>query len=261
MTHHQAQPSTVKHHQAPALLALILLAYLALGSAYALNTPLWQAPDEPAHFNYIRDLAQGRGFPVLQMGDYDQGYMEQIVAARFPQDMAIDRIRYESHQPPLYYLLQAPIFLSLEGRSLPEQVYTLRLFSLLLGALLLATIYRAARLIVPGEPVLALGVTGLVAFIPQHLHISGSINNDILGELLLSVVLLLLLVRMGRSGRVQGSGSRVRANGVQGPGSRVQATTDRVQGPGSRVQATTDRVQGPGSGVQATTPSPGFRSA
>ncbi|MDP2727523.1 MAG: hypothetical protein Q8P59_08250, partial [Dehalococcoidia bacterium] len=92
------------------LLALILLAYLSLGSAYAINTPLWQAPDEPAHFNYIRYLAQGKGFPILQMGDYNFDYMAQITAAHFPPQMSIDPIRYESHQPPLYYLLETPIY-------------------------------------------------------------------------------------------------------------------------------------------------------
>ncbi|MDP2726109.1 MAG: hypothetical protein Q8P59_01065, partial [Dehalococcoidia bacterium] len=41
----------------------------------------------------------------------------------------------------------------------------------------------------------------LVAFIPQHLHIASSINNDVLGELLLSLVLLLLLRRMHPAAR------------------------------------------------------------
>lgn len=177
-------------------LALILLAYLSLGSAYALNTPLWQAPDEPAHFNYVRDLAQGRGFPVLQMGDYDQNYMERITAARFPLSMSIDRIRYESHQPPLYYLLEAPVYRLMEGQTLNQQVLSLRIFSLFLGALLLAVIYRAVRQVFPHDPSLAIGMSAFVAFIPQHLHITGSINNDILGELLLSAMLLILITTM-----------------------------------------------------------------
>lgn len=196
------------------LLALILLAYLGLGGAYALNTPLWQAPDEPAHFNYIRHLAQGQGLPVLQIGDYDFDYLERIKAARFPPEMSIVPIRYESHQPPLYYLLEAPIFLSTQGWPflkkgwpLAQQVLPLRLFSLLLGALLLVTVYRAVGQIFPREPTLSLGATALVAFIPQHLHIAGSINNDVLGELLLSMIMLLLLLRMHPSSQVSPRGT------------------------------------------------------
>jgi len=182
-------------------LALIIGAYLALGSAYALNTPLWQAPDEPAHFNYVQDLALGRGIPVLQMGDYDFEYMERIKAARFPPEMPIDPIRYESHQPPLYYSLEALVYQGVGDRPIAQKVFSLRFFSLLLGALFLATVYRASRQVFPEQPTLALSVTALVAFIPQHLHISGSIENDVLGELLLSGVLLLLLLRMAPSRR------------------------------------------------------------
>lgn len=186
------------------LLAAILAAYLALGGAYALNTPLWQAPDEPAHFNYVRDVAEGKGLPVLQSGDYDADYMERIKRAHFPSDMSVDRIRYESHQPPLYYSLQALVYQGAAGRPVAEQVLLLRLFSLLLGTVFLCTVYRAGRIVFATDSHLALGVTALVAFIPQHLHISASVENDVLGELLLTGILLALLVRLRASGNPYG---------------------------------------------------------
>ena len=37
-------------------LAAVLLVYLALAGAYAIRTPDWQAPDEPAHYNYVRQI-------------------------------------------------------------------------------------------------------------------------------------------------------------------------------------------------------------
>jgi len=181
------------------LLSLILLAYLALGAAYALNTPIWQAPDEPAHFNYVRDIASGKGFPVLQMGDYDSEYMQRITAAHFPADMSIDSIRYESHQPPLYYTVAALVLMGVKDLPIGQQVFSLRLFSLLMGVVILAAAYRAAGQVFPDQSSLALGVTALIAFIPQHLHITGSIDNDVLGELLLTGIVLLLLVQMRRS--------------------------------------------------------------
>ena len=33
------------------ILALIILTYMALGILYAVVTPPWQVPDEPAHYN------------------------------------------------------------------------------------------------------------------------------------------------------------------------------------------------------------------
>ena len=50
------------------ILAVILGLYLALGILFAANTPPWQAPDEPAHYNYVRYLAEQGNFPVLHMG-------------------------------------------------------------------------------------------------------------------------------------------------------------------------------------------------
>jgi len=35
-------------------LLLILLAYFVAGTLYAVQTPRWQGPDEPAHYNYLR---------------------------------------------------------------------------------------------------------------------------------------------------------------------------------------------------------------
>jgi hypothetical protein len=65
---------------------LILAAYLLVGTFYAVYTPRWQVPDEPAHYNYIAALAAGKGFPVLEPGDYDQQYLEQLKSEHFPRN-------------------------------------------------------------------------------------------------------------------------------------------------------------------------------
>ena len=51
------------------ILSIILVVYVILGALYAENTPKWQAPDEPAHFNYIRaigETADGRLFQTVR---------------------------------------------------------------------------------------------------------------------------------------------------------------------------------------------------
>ena len=40
------------------LLPAIVLAYLLLATLYAVYTPDWQAPDEPAHYNYVKYLGE-----------------------------------------------------------------------------------------------------------------------------------------------------------------------------------------------------------
>jgi 4-amino-4-deoxy-L-arabinose transferase-like glycosyltransferase len=170
------------------ILVLIICAYLFVGGLYALYTPAWQAPDEPAHYNYVRYLAENGRFPVLHYGDYPHAYLEQIKSAKFPPDMSVDPIRYEFWQPPLYYVLATPIYRLFDGALLP-----LRLLSLALGAAVLVTAYAIGLAVRPGDMPLALGTAAFVAFVPMHLTMMASVNNDALAELLLAAVMLRLI--------------------------------------------------------------------
>ena len=167
-------------------LALIVAGYLLLATVYAVQVPAWQAPDEPAHYNYIHDLATTGQFPVLHTGDYDQASLDQLKAAGFPPEMSVAGVRYEAHQPPLYYLLAGPVF-SVTGGALTA----LRLFSAVLGALLVVLVYAIAATIFPGRLHLALAAAAFTAFLPMHLAIAASVNNDALAEVLLAAILLL----------------------------------------------------------------------
>ncbi|MBN1660880.1 MAG: glycosyltransferase family 39 protein [Anaerolineae bacterium] len=167
------------------LLPVTILIYLVLGTLYAIYTPNWQAPDEPAHYNYIRTLAEEHRFPILKPGDYPGAYLEEIKAARFAPELSIEPIRYEFHQPPLYYILAVPVYGLFGGALLP-----LRLLSLLFGALLLPVVYQTVRLLVPARPLLALGATAFVAFQPMHIAMCAAVNNDSLADLLLAVGVL-----------------------------------------------------------------------
>jgi 4-amino-4-deoxy-L-arabinose transferase-like glycosyltransferase len=169
-------------------LVLIVAAYLLVGGLYAVVTPAWQAPDEPAHYNYVRSLAEEGRLPVLRPGDYPAAYLEQIKSARFPLTMSIDSIRYESWQPPLYYTLAMPIYWLAGGALIP-----LRLLSVVLGAGLVVVAYALALTVCPGETRLALGTAAFVAFVPMHLAMTASVNNDALADLLLALVMLRLM--------------------------------------------------------------------
>ena len=190
-----------------ALLAFLLLAYLLVGSLFAVYTPNWQAPDEPAHYNYIRQLADGR-FPVIEPGDYDQEYQSEVISSQFDPQYSVESFEYEDYQPPLYYLLQTPIFLLFEG-----DLTFLRLFSVLLGAGVVILAYVAARQLFPEHEWLALTAAAFLALLPQHVAILASVNNDSLAELLIAAILVLLLVIVTSSrqqGEKGGSGSQNR---------------------------------------------------
>jgi len=171
------------------LLAGIVALYVALGMLYALQTPVWQTPDEPAHYNYIMFLLQEHRLPVLRMGDFPAQYLEQLKTARFPPDMPITSLRYESHQPPLYYALAALVVYLIAALPFATQIAVLRLLSVALGAALLWVVYALTRDIFPNDASLPLAASAFVAIIPMHLALTAAINNDTLAELILALLL------------------------------------------------------------------------
>ncbi|MBI5032809.1 MAG: DUF2142 domain-containing protein [Chloroflexi bacterium] len=178
------------------LLYFIIVIYAILGILYASYTPKWQAPDEPAHFNYIRDIAETGKLPVLQNGDYNQQYLEDIKRAKFPAVMSVDPIRYEAWQPPLYYLAATPVYFIAHGFGLDATVLALRLFSVVLGIAVLLVAFNIVREIFPDDSLLALATVGLMATVPMHIAVSASISNDLAAELLLVLILWLAVKRV-----------------------------------------------------------------
>ena len=178
-----------------AILALVLFFQFAFGVLYAFRTPLWQAPDEPAHFNYVRALAQAGTFPILQQGDYDQTYLEKIKSEKFPPELSIESIQYESHQPPMYYLLATPVYVFARALDL-NVVRVLRLFNVLLALVLSVLAFRIFRFVFPSNTLLPLVGVGILATIPMHIAMSAAINNDTLAEVVVAIVLLLALMRL-----------------------------------------------------------------
>lgn len=157
--------------------ALVMLVYLVIGALFAVYTPDWQAPDEPAHYNYIAQMAEDRRVPVIEPGDWDQDYLDALRSARFAPELLDDlrRVEYEDHQPPLYYALAVPVYLATDG-----DLTALRLYSMTWGLLIIAGAYALARLMFPARPWLALATASFVAFQPQQMHILASVNNDAL---------------------------------------------------------------------------------
>jgi hypothetical protein len=174
------------------LFITILVVYLIAGGLYAFLTPHWQAPDEPAHYNYVRYLTTEPGFPELAERCYNQDYLNELKSRRFSPELSIDNICYEFHQPPFYYLLGMPVFVLANG-SLP----LLRFLSMgLLGGGVVVLAFFIGRTIFPDRPAIAYGTMAFVAFVPMHLAILASINNDALAELMLAVILFILVQRL-----------------------------------------------------------------
>jgi 4-amino-4-deoxy-L-arabinose transferase-like glycosyltransferase len=172
---------------------VIVLASLLLATNFALNTPRWQAPDEPAHFNYIAHIANEFALPVLRMGDYDQDLLNLLVRTGLRSEPSVARLTYESYQPPLFYLFATPVYW-LSGGSLAA----VRLFNVLLGVGVIVLIYRTLELAFQEKALITVSATAFVAFLPMHLAVMAAVNNDILAELLIIAALFVLLDWMKR---------------------------------------------------------------
>jgi 4-amino-4-deoxy-L-arabinose transferase-like glycosyltransferase len=169
------------------LISSLLLAYLFMGALFVVRTPAWQAPDEPAHYNYVRQLVEGR-LPVIEPGDWDQDYLSEVISSRFDPAYNITIITYEDWQPPLYYLLQTPVYQSTSG-----SLTAMRFFSVFVGGGVIVLGYLVAGRVLGGRIWPALASAVFIAFLPQHLAMLSSVNNDSLAELLIAAILLLLV--------------------------------------------------------------------
>ncbi|MCB0064366.1 MAG: hypothetical protein KDE19_19715 [Caldilineaceae bacterium] len=190
-------------------LLLICLGYLALAANYAVQTPRWQAPDEPAHYNYIEHIATTGTLPVLRMGDYDQEYLNYLLANRFPPGSDYRRLQYESYQPPLYYLLATPIY-QLSGGNL----LALRLFNSFLGLLFIFLVYYTLTTVFPHYTLISLGATAFTALLPMHMAVIAAVNNDVLAELLVAMSIFVLLGWMRDQFAVNSSAQSAEASAV-----------------------------------------------
>ena len=168
------------------ILAAIIVAYLVAGVQYARLTPPWQAPDEPAHFNYVKYVAEHGSLPVLQEGDFPAAYLARFTDPHNTPRMSIDPIRYESWQPPLYYLMAAVVYRLAPAQG---QLLALRLLSVVVGALTIYVAYRAVAALAPGRTWLALGTAAFVAAVPMHVATTAAVSNDTLAELWVDLVL------------------------------------------------------------------------
>jgi 4-amino-4-deoxy-L-arabinose transferase-like glycosyltransferase len=170
-------------------LVAVLLAYLVIGALFIVRVPAWQAPDEPAHYNYAASLVRGV-WPVIESSDWDSKLVPIAPDAR---DVPFEKITYQDHQPPLFYALGAPVYL-LTGGSLTA----LRAWTLLIGAVGIVACYGVVLILFPGRTALAGAAAVVYALLPQHVHIMASYNNDALSEALLALTVL-QSVRMMRT--------------------------------------------------------------
>lgn len=149
------------------LLAAVLTMAAAIRVVIVFITPLLFAPDEVGHVLYVHRVATDFDFPAQSTDGF---WAQQYGALEF-------------YQPPLFYLLAAPIYRVLLGLG-GAPVYGVRLLNVVLGLLVVVVIVRIARLIFPERPGVQVASAAFAALLPTFISNSTSVNNDVLCVLL-----------------------------------------------------------------------------
>ena len=188
-------------------LLIILVIYIALGITYSIVIPLSETPDESEHFRYMQAIARSGKLPVM-----------------LPERDA--NLTLEAHQPPLYYLIGAALTGRLDldpGDNPPDNpcfsfepddpgrktaylhnsdewppqrdVYRafllMRWLSVLIGAATVWLAYLIGNQVVPTITWFGPAAAAMLAFNPQFIFITASMNNDVLTMLLGAAIVAL----------------------------------------------------------------------
>jgi hypothetical protein len=189
--------------RAARLCALVAIISAACWSAI---TPPFEAPDEPAHFAYVQQLAETGQLPSTNEGNYSQAEEAALsgllvsevlwhpenhtvsTAAqqrRLQEYLSLPAARTDggnagvaASEPPLYYALQVIPYDLGSGGSLLDSLALMRLLSALMAGFTALFIYMFAREALPGTP-WAWTVAGLgAALLPLLGFMSGVVNPD-----------------------------------------------------------------------------------
>ena len=180
----------MKRYTPPILTLALLFTLKALYLAFFV-TPLWDVPDEIGHFSYARDLAEGRGVPVLGRAEIGGDVMAHV--SHNPD--ARPTANWIAQHPPVYYLLSAvPLKIGMAFTNDPEVLYRLpRLVAAICGGLLLLVLYRTIRTLGLNN-YCATVLASCIGFIPMVSHLASGTNHD-MTLFLFSALMVHFLVR------------------------------------------------------------------
>jgi hypothetical protein len=170
-------------------LILIFALYFILAVGYSLLMPIWEAPDEPAHYHLAWHLATYDEYPSQEL-NYEARqprayyyFSSWMIRALDMVDPALTRFR---HPKEYVFNIRKPerrFEWTDENYRFFWGVYLLRWINIILGGIAVWLSWKTFKGIAPEQPALCLAALALGALTPQYLHIMSSVNNDALGTL------------------------------------------------------------------------------
>jgi hypothetical protein len=163
--------------------------YIFLALAYSLLMPIWEAPDEPAHYQLAWHLATYDEYPSQEL-NYEAHqprayyyFGSWIIRALDRVDPELTRFRHPKEYPFTIRKPERRFDWTDENYDFFGGAYLLRWINIISGGIALWLNWKAFKGLAPTEPTLCLSAVVLAALTPQYLHIMSSVNNDVLGTL------------------------------------------------------------------------------
>jgi 4-amino-4-deoxy-L-arabinose transferase-like glycosyltransferase len=145
---------------------LILIAFiigLMCRVAFVLLNPIFYAPDEQSHYNYIKYLYENHRFPVQTGKTFSPAY------------------DYEYYQPPLYYLISLPIYWVAHAMfhdNEPAIVRIIRSISIVFWLINTVFLLKILKRIHSDSDFVKVFTVSMVCLLPTYTFLSSAINND-----------------------------------------------------------------------------------
>lgn len=128
-------------------------------------------------------------YSVFYPDYHDPGWRNQANWVNWP-----DGLVYTANHPPLFYVLEAPLYRATDWMSVANQMIVLRLLAIPFGMLAVLGTYLMAAWLFPRTRFIAVTAAAFIAFQPQISYEASMINNDIV-LIGFAALLMALLVR------------------------------------------------------------------
>ncbi len=160
-------PGSSRVTPAHLVIAGLVAAIAILGAISVMRFPVW-AIDEAAHYSYVQYIAEDHRLPVLRQ-DYVSPEVMAILQKTYPapahdnaRAIGLFGLSYEGFQPPLYYIVSAPVFAVVGDYH--KKIRLLRAFDLMLLMASIGIFWRLTRRVF-GEDWTLPFVAGLAVFL------------------------------------------------------------------------------------------------
>ena len=197
---------------------LFFLFVFVQGIFYLFLIPPWQSPDETRHFEYgallskdikSRPLAyENLEKKIIESMDTFNAWKYQLIPPPSPLPHRLDEVPFFGEafdvfeRAPLYYSLSSFIIKEFKINGIINQLYLIRSFSFILFLFSVYFAYLSSRILFKDNVLYCLAAVSFVAFLPQFLIISTSVNPINLAVFLETIFIYLLLLSLNRGGKL-----------------------------------------------------------